>query len=233
MPFLAPFAVPLITAGASVGSSLLGSKLSKANPSPMEQQVLDQNAQAQKLGMQTGQNLIGMGTNTLQPVLNYWSSILSGNRGAATSAMAPDIGRIGEGYQQAANTSAALQPRGGPSASFLSQMPFQQQRDVSTLLQQARPQAASTLGNMGAGILGQGANALYASTSAGQSILQHQADMRRIEAERGKSVGGGLFDIFTKYGMPALAAQWPDIFGEKKKKEGPISVGDTTPSGRV
>lgn len=237
MPFLAPFAAPLVSAGASIGSSILGSKLTKAKPSAMEQQVLNQNMEAQKLGMDTGKNLIGMGTNTIQPVLNYWSSILSGNRGQMTSAMAPEISRIGQGYQTAANTSAALQPRGGPGASFMSELPFQQQRDVSTLLQQARPQAAGALGGLGGGILGQGANALYASTAAGQNILQQQEAMRKLEAERGKSVGGGLFDIFTKYGMPALQAQFPGIFGDTTNKvknlPGSTSTGDVGTSGRA
>src|SRR5438876_2875479 len=144
MPFLAPF-IPLIaSAGASVGSSLLGSKLAQASPRPAEQKVQDLLGQSMQMGQQTAQqvtpqaqNLLSMGAGGYQPVLNYWSSLLSGNRGAMTGAMGPEISRIGQGYQTATNTSAALNPRGGPSASFLSELPFQHQRDVTSLLQTA------------------------------------------------------------------------------------------------
>lgn len=207
-----------IKAGLGIGSSLLGNKLSKSKPSAMEQNVLNQNAEAQKLGLDTAktnttaaQNLISMGTGSYQPVLNYWSSILSGNRGAVTGAMAPEISRIGEGYKTATNTSAALNPRGGPSTSFLSELPFQQQRDVTSLLQTARPAAATNLFQTGQGVAQTGTNlfsnatnALYGSTAAGRDILNQQQRQKEMEAERGKAIGGGLFDLIQKYGFPAL-----------------------------
>src|SRR5689334_2225188 len=124
MGFLAPAIPAIIGAGASIGSSLIGSKLGNVNPTPAEQTALNLTSQAQKTGINAGTGLLGMGQSTIQQPLNYWSSILSGNRGAITSAMAPEISRIGQGYNQAATTSAALNPRGGPSASFLSQLPF-------------------------------------------------------------------------------------------------------------
>lgn len=220
MPFIPPMiGAAMIGGGASIGSSLLGAKLSKANPTPAEQNVLNLQAQGMRQGQglanaiaPQGQSLIGMGSAGYQPVLNYWSSLLSGNRGQMTSAMAPEIQRIGEGYQTAGQTSAALMPRGGPSASFLSELPFQQQRDVSSLLQTARPAAAQGLfqtaqgaTGAGGGILGQAVNAMYGSTAAGRDILQQQQNMRQLEQQRGQSVGAGLFDMFQKYGEPALA----------------------------
>lgn len=213
MPFIAPF-IPLIaSAGASIGSSLLGSKLTQAKPTPTQQNVLNLDAQAQQQGLDTSKNLIGMGTQATQPVLNYWSSILSGNRGQVTSAMAPEISRIASGYKAATDTSTALMPRGGPRADILADMPYRQQRDVSTLLQTARPQAAAQLGGMGMSLLSGGVNSLIGSTSAGRDILTQQQQQQQLEATRGAAAGKGLFDMFTKYGMPALAKQWPTIFG--------------------
>ena len=212
-------AIPLlIKGGMALGGSLLGSKLSKSKSTPEEKAALGQTAQAQNLGLGAAkgtlpqaQNLIGMGSQAYQPVLNYWSSILSGNRGAMTSALAPEVSQIGQGYRTAAQTSAALNPRGGPSASFLSELPFQQQRDVSTLFQQARPQAAQGLlagaqGATGAGsaLLSNAIQSLYSSTAAGRSILEAAKDKRAEEAQRGRSIGGGIFDMITKYGFPAV-----------------------------
>ena len=222
MGFLAPLGISM---AGSVGSSLLGGALGKASPTPMEQNVLAKDQATQNLQYGTGQNLIGMGTGAVQQPLNYWANILSGNKGLATSALAPDISRIGQGYQQAASTSAALMPRGGPRADVLANMPFQQQRDVSTLFQQARPQAASQLGQLGSGLIGQGTNALYASTAAGRDILQQQEALRQTEAERGKGVGAGLFSQFQQFGLPAIKQKFPGLFG------GGGSTGGGTPDG--
>jgi hypothetical protein len=204
--------------GASLGASALGSLLGKYNPTPQQQQATQNNLTAQNLGIQTGQSLLGMGTSAVQQPINYWTSILSGNRGLATSALAPEISQIGQGYQQAGRTSAALMPRGGPSAQVLGDMPYQQQRDVSTLFQQARPAAASALGNMGSSLLGQGANALYASTAAGRDVLQQQQFGQQLEAQRGQQIGAGLFSAFQQYGYPALQKAYPNIFGAPASK---------------
>lgn len=202
-------AAPLL---GSVAMSGLGSLLGRVNPTPQQTQVQNNDLTAQGIGLNTGRNLLGMGTGAIQQPLNYWSSILSGNRALATSALAPEIGQIGQGYQQAGRTSAALMPRGGPSAQVLGDMPYQQQRDVSTLFQQARPQAASALASAGSGLLGQGANALYASTAAGRDVLQQQQFQQQLEAQRGGEIGKGLFSMFQQYGMPALKKQFPNLF---------------------
>lgn len=218
MSFLTPFLPAIAKGGAAIGSSLLGSKLSKSSPTPTEQNALNQDTQAQQLGLDTAkstipgaQNLISMGSAAYQPVLNYWSSILSGNRGAVTSAMAPEISRIGQGYNTAANTSAALSARGGPSSSFLSELPFAQQRDVTSLLQTARPAAANSLFQAGQGVaqtgtnlLSTAVNSIYGSTAAGRDILNSEENRRKLETERGKSIGTGLFDMIQKYGFPAI-----------------------------
>jgi len=208
-----PFLIPI---AASVGGSLLGNKLAKAGtgPTKTEQGVLSQDAQAQKTGLNAGtamlpqaNNLIGMGSGAYQPVLNYWSSILSGNRGAATSAMAPELSRISQGYKTAGETSTALSPRGGPSAEFNAELPFQQQRDVTSLLQGARPAAAKGLLDTGNATFGAGSDllshaisAIYGSTAAGRDILANQQNIRAQQKENSKSIGQGLFDLIQRYG---------------------------------
>lgn len=227
MPFLGTLAAPIIGALGGIGSSLIGAKMGNVGPTKAQQSVLDldqANAQAgQNLSgslVPQGQSLLSGGAQAMQQPINYWGSILSGNRSLATSALAPDISQIGQGYQAANQTSAALMPRGGPSAAFNAELPYQQQRDVSTLFQQARPAAATAMAgaggqllNQGSGILGQAANALYASTAAGRDILQQQQQMQEANQKRGSSIGAGLFSQFQQYGIPALKKQFPSIFG--------------------
>lgn len=201
MPFLGPVAGPLVAkAGMTVGGSLLGSLLGKAKPTKDETGVL-QNAQAtQKFGLQTGQNLIGQGTQGAQAPMNYWSSILSGNRSGITSALGPELMRLGEGYSAASRNSAALNPRGGPSSTFMGELPWQQQRDTTTLLQGARPQAAASLFDSANRLMSQGANAISMSTAAGRNILDQQENLRRTSESRGQQIGAGLFDLIRNYG---------------------------------
>lgn len=205
-----------LKAGAAGGAGILGgklmSKLGGGNASGGTTLSQDAAAQTDTLNagqkmLPQGQGLVGMGAAGYQPVLNYWSRILSGNRGDATAALAPEISRIGEGYQAATNASAALNPRGGPSAEFNAELPFQQQHDVTTLLQQARPQAASGLlsgasqaTSAGSQLFNSATNAIVSSTSAGRDILAKQAADKAREAENSKAIGKGLFDLIQRYG---------------------------------
>lgn len=200
--------------GLGVAGSALGSLLGRVNLTDQEKQVLANDLLAQKTVMQTSQNLIGMGTDALRPALNYEQAILSGDRSRMTEALAPDIEKIGQGYRAASAASTALNPRGGPSVAFNSELPFQQQRDVSSLFQTARPQAAQQLLGAGNSLLSGGVNALMGSTGAGRDILSAQNNKRLLEADRGEKMGAGLFSTFQKYGMPALQSQWPSIFGK-------------------
>src|SRR5215471_5378221 len=204
-----------VGAGATLGAGALGNLIAGGpQTTPLQNQVFQQQLAAGRLGMGAaqqllpqGQNLLTMGAQQMQSPMNYWSSILSGNRGLATSALAPEISRIGQGYQTAANTSAALSPRGGPSAAFMSELPFSQQRDVSSLLQTARPQAAGSLlgaaqnlGGLGSSLLGSGISALYGATQAGRDIIDQQQKAQEAAAERGEKMGQGLFGLVNQYG---------------------------------
>src|SRR5262245_38112445 len=134
MPFLAPALPFLIQAGAGIGSSLLGSKLSGGAGGLEKQQLADllkgqmgSISQGRELASSLGpqaNNILGMATRSFSPVAGYWSGLLSGNRSRAMGVLAPEISRINEGYDAANRQSAALSPRGGPSAAFLSETPF-------------------------------------------------------------------------------------------------------------
>jgi hypothetical protein len=130
------------------------------------------------------------------------------------SALGPQLSQIGQGYQAAGQTSAALNPRGGPSAQFNAELPYQQQRDVTQLMQGARPQAAQQLGGLGGQLIGQGANSLYASTAAGRGILEQQEAMRKLTAQQGQSIGSGLFSQLQQSGvLGQLGKTLGSIFG--------------------
>ena len=213
LPLLAALLPSIIKGGAMVGSSILGSKLSKSKPSLLEQGALDRTDAAGKRGAEMSTNLFDVGMPAVRQPVDYWSSILSGDRSRATSAMGPEISRIGEGYQAAGQTSAALNPRGGPTPDFLSQQPYNQQRDISTMFQQARPDAAKNLAGTGSNLLANSINALYSSTAAGRDILNFEDARRKRDREAGSGIGKTTYDLFyPANGQGGLASVLGDIF---------------------
>ena len=227
---VAPFALAPFTGGSSlllngirvgsaIGTSLLGGHgNTPTGSSPDPATALGGVTQAQQLGLDAfktgspiGQNLIGLGTSQMQQPVNYWSSILNGNRATMTSAMAPEISRIGQGYQTALNTSTALNPRGGTSAEFNAEMPYQQQNQVSTLLQGARPEAAKNLfaagqatTQAGTSVMDSATRSLLGSTEAGRAILADEAAKRAAASAQHAAIGRGIFDLIQKFGPMAL-----------------------------
>jgi hypothetical protein len=222
--------------GLGIGSSAIGGLLGRQSSTPLENAILQQELAAGRTGLQAGQNLLGMGTGALQGPLNYYNSILNGNRGQVASALGPQLSQIGQGYQTAANTSAALNPRGGPSAQFNAELPFQQQRDVTQLFQQARPQAAQALGGLGGQLISSGANSIYAATAAGRDILNQQENLRQLQARQGQSIGAGLFGQLQQSGLLGqLGKTWGGLGGgggggtsTVKNLPGSISTGDVS-----
>lgn len=221
--------------GLGIGSSLLGSVLGNRSFSPMEQSILSGNLQAANTGLGAGQTAIGMGLPAMRQALGYYSPIVSGNRAAMTSVLSPELAQISNAYGQAQQTSGALSPRGGPSAAFQSNLPWQQAGAVSNLFQGVRPGAAQNLMGAGNQLLGQGVNALYGSTAAGRNILEAEQNLRNLSAQQGRAIGGGLFGQAMQYGMPALAKQWPNIFGGMGQGTGsqqnPFNIGGGGSSG--
>ncbi len=185
---------------AGIGSTLLGGLLGRSGPSKEEKAVLANQAKAQQLSMGIAQPLASQGLANSGLASDYWSRLLSGDRASATAAAAPDILRIGQGYDAAARSSAALSPRGGPSAEFLAEQPFNRQRDVSLLLGSQRGDAASKVGAVGSSQLANAIQALYGSSAAGREILNSEQARKQADAQRSEAIGTGLFDVLTKYG---------------------------------
>ena len=205
MPQLLPLA---IKGGIALGGSLLGSKVAGGTPKG-DQQILDQQRQISQRALGMSNELFPQGTQLMQlagrsfnPVVDYWSRILSGDRGAALSGLAPEINQLNEGYDASRRAASELMPRGGGRATLLQNLPYQQNRDVSSILQLARPQAAGQLlaagqgiSNAGSGLIQNSINALYGSTSAGRDILNYSAQKREADRALGTSLGKSLFEL--------------------------------------
>ena len=171
--------------------------------------------------MQPGGALVSGGRSTMQPGLNLFNTLLSGNRANTAAALAPSINPILQGYQAAQRAAAGLTPRGGGRFGEEYRLSFAPQADISSLFNQARWGAAQAVPGFGlqqigagtnlfdiapralqagVGALGAGTGALGAGTQANQILgnlgLGAQAQTAQLNQMVGQGIAsllGGLF----------------------------------------
>ncbi len=207
--------IPLAMSALPLLGGLFGKKSS--GPSKMGQASLDSLQQAQGKGMDLANQasmranpLLGGGTSALGQGTDYFSDLLSGNRGRMTAAVAPELDEINTQFQGARNAIAGG-PRGGGRSSALAQLPGQQASAQARLLMGIRPGAANSLLGAGQAQLGAGSSllnaatqGLYAGTNAGKSILDYDLQAQEAKRKQSGALGGGIFD-FVK-GLPGIFA---------------------------
>src|SRR5438876_519214 len=229
MPFLAPLipaviggigalggagtGAALARAGIGLGTGLLGSKLGGgvggANPqlNPYESGAM---ANLQSLMGQLGQygpQFMSRAEQAYGPAQSYWSRLLAGNRPAVMGALGPEIEALTGQQQQVRQIQGELQPRGGPGAAFMAQLPYQTAGQIGALMSQARGGAATSLGQL-AGTAGQlGLGAFREQQGAASGILdtvlrQKCLDLyrRQQEFDRARSIGKGIYGLLG--GLP-------------------------------
>jgi len=186
---LAPLAIS--TAASGIFGKAFG------GPSATTQKAIDTLGQGMQAGYNTSNTLSNLAGRAYNPVMDYWSRLLSGNRGAAMSALSPEIARMGDQNTAEMRAASELMPRTGGRATMMQSMPFQQMRGVQSLFQSMRPQAANQLGTLGGTLQANATNALNASTNAGRSIMDEELVRQKASREAGGAFGGGLFDVLS------------------------------------
>jgi hypothetical protein len=186
---LAPLAIS--TAASGIFGKAFG------GPSATTQKAIDTLGQGMQAGYNTSNTLSNLAGRAYNPVMDYWSRILSGNRGAAMSALAPEIARMGSQNTAEMKAASELMPRTGGRATMMQQMPFQNMQNVQSMFQSLRPTAAGQLGTLGGTLQANATNALNASTNAGRSIMDEELARQKASREAGGAFGGGLFDVLS------------------------------------
>lgn len=186
---------------------------------PAYQNSISQGNKAIQSGQQalgTGMNFLHQFSNTLGAPTNYFQNILSGNNANTTSALAPEISKIGGNLNQTMQSTAQLAPRGGGRSSMLFNLPYQAASQTAGVYNQARPQAANALtgiaGQLGSVGLGQegvgtslygtggslfnsGANFMQAGNQAAGTFGNQAAQQAEAKRQAGGAGGGFLGNI--------------------------------------
>ncbi len=237
----AAVAVPLITGAMGAGASIYSANKQAAaakqaatlSPAGVQaQQALMQqggklNQQAGMLS-QTGQRLLGQGTNDLERVGQYWRPQLSGDRGAISAALAPDIAGINSVYSGANRSLDRSNVRGAQRDQQAGELRRQQAGQIALLPSQQRAKAAEAMGGIGSqffqgglGAIGQGAQtygqagnlygAVYggergaATSGQAQYLQQGQQNNQALQQGMGQIFTGAL-NYYQNRGTPALPA---------------------------
>lgn len=145
------FPTPPTTSGGN--TSLMFEPTSEGDSLTQFLRALNNYLQAQgKSTYDTGQSIFGAGANvagqapgTLQPTIDYWTKLLSGDKTAMNQAVAPTATAIGNQYDTASRSAATSLPRGGYSSGLQASLPFQKATQIGSLFEKLQPMAAQEL----------------------------------------------------------------------------------------
>jgi hypothetical protein len=147
-----------------------------------------------------GASLMGLGTTgtglaTLQPSIDFYTKLLSGDPTTMTQALSPTASNIAAITSGATDLASRGMPQGGARASTLANLPFAQ---------------ASQVGNAALGLQPAAAQALAALGGEQAQIGGEQAQIGQGIAGTGLGVGG-LGTTLTGQGLSSLQAYIGDI----------------------
>ena len=187
-----------------LATSYLGSKSADRRAKGQAATATNLMLQQQREAMRIQGQLGGITSKYLDPAAKYWQTLLSGDRNALDTALRPEISQINDSYGQAKREAAQFAPRGGLTASMMSQLPFQQAAQVNNLYTSARPMAAQQLAGLGqvAGNLAIGGSAASSGAYQGasgtyDSLSRYLAGQYPSAGATGEAFGGYLQQFVT------------------------------------
>lgn len=177
-----------------------------------------ENAQAQsgqqttntgQQGYATGMAGLAKSQTDLQPAIDYFTSLLSGNRASVTAAAQPQVDQIGQQFDQVRKMTSETSPRGGGKASAQAQTPYTQIQQITSLLNTLRGGAATGLTTA----TGQESSTANAQSQAGLAESQLgfqdlQSAIQSTESRKGYNIQESDADksMATSLGASTLSA---------------------------
>jgi hypothetical protein len=204
----------IIGAGGAIGSSLISRHgRGGGGSTPLLPPGLDQNALLADINQQKslastfqtqGASLLGQGQGALNLPLDFYRTILGGDRTAMTQALAPELAAINAQFR-APLTEAGITGRGSALASDLS---AGKQSAISNLFFQERPAAADKLTGIAQGLMNLGLSSEQMGagvlSDATHETLDYNAIIRGIQAQQSAQTAGLFGSLGASLG-PILA----------------------------
>ncbi len=195
-----------IGAGGSILGGLLGNRKSQQQTDLENAQT--ENAKSQsalaKLMAQQSSSSYNLGSPAYGHALNYYSTLLNGNKAAVSQAIAPQVGQLSDTYRGAQR---GLEQSGvqGPGRDYaLGELNRQRAGQIGQLSVGVQPNAAASLGQLGLSGMGQGTGA--AATSGGlfngssgayQSLLNSLLGQNQLNYQNAFGQGNSLASLLA------------------------------------
>lgn len=188
-------AVPaLIAAGGSLGAGYMGMRAANSTArtmgqrSPEELALMRQQTSFSKGMQRQGQELFATAMPGVRQTLDYYGTLLSGNRGAQMAAVAPEAESIADVYK-GADRDVASRLVGGERDQALAESKRAKAGQISRLISGVRPGAAAATGGMAAGLLGPAGSMMQGGAAASAGLLENMTGNRLIANQMGQEAG--------------------------------------------
>jgi len=155
---------------------------------------------------QGGLEVTGQGLEDIQPAVDFYSKILSGDPSATTAALAPTAANLSAIYSGATDQAMHGMPAGGFRANMLAGLPYQQAAQIGNAAVGLQPLAAQNVEKAGVDIagIGQGISGTgvklgeLGTTLTGQGLTSLQATIEDMLRKMGINIEGGTANLFSK-----------------------------------
>ncbi len=185
--------LPLLGALALGGGGALASFLGSRGSSDDLDAVLRQLGTQATQQTEQGQDLLDLGTSSLQPALRFLTAITRGDAGAIGSVTRPERTRVLDQYDAARQSVAQFTPRGGGQTSAISTSFTDEANTLSNIFATGRREGATALSQVGAGLTRTGAGTTASGTqslgSLVQAFLNQDAQARQSSGGFGEALG--------------------------------------------
>ncbi len=193
------FAVPIVTGAISAYSAIKNSRAAGRQSKMME------GAQQQQMGalqenQRTGRGLLTQGMPATQNALNYYGTLLRGNRAAMQQATAGSAAQLTDVYRGAERGLERQGVRGGERATALAELNRDRANSIAQLTTGQQGNAADAIARLGTTMTGQGIDAMSGAATgygnlagqAGGQATAYNQQAGQDWAGVGKSVGEGI-----------------------------------------
>lgn len=154
--------------------------------------------------MEQGRNLFNIGGSTTGQGLDFFRTLLSGNRANTSAMLQPNIQQGNQMLQEQLRQLTTLMPRGGGRTAALFGAPIQATGNVMDLFSGVRSGAANQMidtglqqSNLAAGLYGVSNSALNTGAGVSNNLFQNAFDQRRASNALWNDLGQGLFGLAT------------------------------------
>lgn len=184
-----PFLIPL---GIAAGGAFLGTKLAGGGgkgtkaPSPKDA-LIAQQTEASKFALGEARQVLPQARETLQAPLDFWKTILGGDRQEMLSVLAPEVNTIVSQYDTARRNITNLAPRGGGRSAIQAESRFEEANVIQRLLQESRRMASREVADIGGRLTTLGVSELGISTGAAGNLISSL--LQQETARRGQNIG--------------------------------------------